>query len=128
MHPPEYVGVHDIFIRQGNYSINGLDTREVSLFAVLSNKKIMKDYSISTLFGLGTGKIVQDSQLYLSNPEQTLGIFLGFQFTTPLLKNSGGVRLLSEFDGMGLSFGIRIPILKLYQMLIFLNSHIIKKY
>ena len=111
------IGVHDIFIRQGNYSTSGLDTREISLFAVLSNAKTIADYSISTDFGFGTGKIIQDSQLYQSNIEQKIGVFLGFQFNTPFLKNnSGGLSLLTEFDGMGLNIGLRIPILELYQI------------
>ena len=109
------IGAHDIFLRQGNYSTNGLATKDISLFAVISTDKTIKDYSISTHFGLGTGKIVQDPQKYLSDLEQTVGIFLGFQFTTPLLKKNGGVRLLTEFDGMGVNLGLRIPILNLYQ-------------
>ena len=80
-------GVHDIVLKQGDYSTNGLDTRDISLFAILSSAKNIADYSISTHFGLGTGKIVQDSQYdSLSNPEQKLRAFLGFQFITPLLK------------------------------------------
>ena len=93
-----------------------MDTREVSLFALLSSKKIFEDYAISTHLGFGTGKIVQDSQLYLSNPEQKIGTFLGFQFKTPFLIKHGGVTLLTEYDGMGLNIGIYIPILKMYQI------------
>ena len=110
------VGIQDVLYRQSREYTNGLDTREVSLFAVLSSKKIFEDYSISTHLGFGTGKIVQDSQLYLSNPEQKIGTFLGFQLNTPLLKKNGGVSLLTEYDGMGLNIGLHIPILKLYQI------------
>ena len=110
------IGIHDIFLRQGNYSTNGFDTRNISLFAVLSSDKTFKDFSISTHVGLGSGKIVQDFQTYLPTREQTIGIFLGFQFKTPLLKKDGGVSLLTEFDGMGLNLGLRIPMLKLYQI------------
>ena len=110
------IGVHDIFVRQGNYATSGLDTKDISLFAVLSSYKTFADYSISTHFGLGTGKIARDSQLYQSNPEQEIGVFLGFQFKTPLLKKGGGVSLLTEFDGMGLNLGLRIPILNLYHI------------
>ena len=45
-----------------------------------------------------------------------IGIFLGFQFITPILKKYGGVHLLTEFDGRGLNVGLRIPIQKLYQI------------
>ena len=110
------IGAHDIFLRMGNYSTIGFDTRDISFFAVLSNVKSITDYSISTYFGLGTGKIVQDSQLYQTNPEQKIGAFLGFQFRIPTLKKNGEINLLTEFDGMGLNIGLRIPILKLYQI------------
>ena len=56
------IGVHDILHRQGNNITNGLDTREISLFAVLSSEKTFQDYAISTHIGFGTGKIVQDAQ------------------------------------------------------------------
>ena len=60
-------GVHDILWKEGPeyYSESGLDTRDVSLFAMLSSEKTIADYSISTHIGLGTGKIVQDSQFFL---------------------------------------------------------------
>ena len=109
-------GIHDIVLKQGTNSTNGLDTRDISLFAILSSNKNIADYSISTHLGLGTGKIVQDSQLNEPNPEQKIGAFLGFQFKTPFMKKDGGVSLLTEFDGMGFNIGIRIPILKLYQI------------
>ena len=110
------IGAHDLLFRYGSDSSNGLDTRGISLFSVLSNEKTLDDYKISTHLGFGTGKIVQDSHLYLSNPEQKIGPFLGFQFKTPLLKKDGGVTLLTEYDGMGLNVGLYFPILKLYQI------------
>ena len=110
------VGIQDILYRQSNDYTNGLDTKEISLFAVLSSNKIFEDYAIYTHLGLGTGKIVQDSQLYISNPEQKIGTFFGFEFKTPLLKKNGGVSLLTEYDGMGLNIGLYIPILKIHQI------------
>ena len=110
------IGVHDILHRQGNNITNGLDTREISLFAVLSSEKTFQDYAISTHIGFGTGKIVQDAQNDTAFTEQTIGAFLGFQFNTPFLKQNGGVTLLTEYDGMGLNIGLHIPFLKLYQI------------
>ena len=110
------MGIHDIIWKPGTDSTSGLDTRDVSFFAVLSSEKEIEDYIISTHFGLGTGKIVQYSQLNQSNPDQMIGTFIGFQFTTPILKKYGGVSLLTEFDGKGLNVGLRIPVQKLYQI------------
>ena len=108
------IGIHDILLGQGNYSINGLNTKDLSLFAVVSTNKNIENYSITTHFGLGTGKIIQDSQKYNSDSGQKIGAFIGFEFKTPLLKKDGGISLLTEFDGMGLNLGLRIPILKYY--------------
>ena len=110
------IGIHDILFRQGQDVTNGLDTKEVSLFTVLSSTKEFADYAITTHMGFGTGKIVQDSQADTNYTEQKIGTFLGFQFKTPLLKKDGGVTLLTEYDGMGLNIGLRIPILNLYQI------------
>ena len=81
------VGIQDVLFRQGSDSTyaDGLDTKGISLFAVLSNKKYFDDYAIATHLGFGSGKINEDSHLYVANPEQNIGIFLGFNFTTPLL-------------------------------------------
>jgi hypothetical protein len=108
------MGIQDVLFRQGNDSVDvgGLDTKGVSLFAVLSNKKYFDDYAIATHLGVGSGKINEDSHYYVTNPEQNLGVFLGFNFTTPLLKKNGGINFMTEFDGNGLNVGLSAPILK----------------
>jgi len=108
------VGIQDIILRQGSNTENadGLDTKGVSLFAVLSSAKHFEDYAIATHLGFGSGKINEDSHLYVSNPKQNIGVFLGFNFTTPFLKKNGGINFLTEFDGKGLNIGVSIPILK----------------
>ena len=108
------VGIQDIILRQGSdiEDADGLDTKGVSLFAVLSSAKHFEDYAIATHLGFGSGKINEDSHLYVSNPKQNIGVFLGFNFTTPFLKKNGGINFLTEFDGKGLNIGVSIPILK----------------
>ena len=108
------VGIQDVIIRQGSDSADddGLDTKGVSLFAVLSSAKKNDDYAIATHLGFGSGKINEDSHLYDSNQKQNIGIFLGFNFTTPFMKKNGGINFLTEFDGKGLNIGVSIPILK----------------
>ena len=108
------IGIQDILFRQGSdiTSANGLDTKGISLFAVISTKKqYFENYAISSHLGFGTGKINQDSHLYLSNPEQNLGIFLGFNFSTSIFKNNGEINFITEFDGKGLNIGLNIPII-----------------
>ena len=108
------VGIQDVLFRQGSDSsnVNGLDTKGISLFAVLNSKKSFGNYAIATHLGFGSGKINEDSHLYVSNPEQNIGIFLGFNFTTPFLKKNGGVNIMTEFDGKGLNIGLSVPIVK----------------
>ena len=108
------LGIHDVLFRQGSDSddANGLDTKGVSIFAVLGSQKYIDEYAIATHLGFGSGKINKDSHLYVSNPEQNIGVFLGFNFTTPFLKKSGGINFMTEFDGKGLNLGLSVPILR----------------
>ena len=110
------VGIHDVLFRQGSFESKGLNTKGISLFSVISNEKYFDDYAISTHLGFGTGKINEDSLIYEYDPIQEIGIFLGFQFTTPYLKKNGGVSILTEYDGMGLNIGVSIPIIKSYNI------------
>ena len=110
------IGMHDLLFRSGSDSTDGLDTKGISLFGVLSSEKKFSDYSIATHLGLGSGKINEDSHLFVSNPNQNLGVFLGFQFITPILKKNGGLSLLTEFDGTGLNLGLNIPIFNSYHI------------
>jgi len=107
-------GIQDVIFRQGSDSADddGLDTKGVSLFAVLSSAKKIDDYAIATHLGFGSGKINEDSHLYDPNQKQNVGVFLGFNFTTPFMKKNGGINFLTEFDGKGLNIGVSIPILK----------------
>ena len=108
------VGVQDILLRRGSdiETANGLDTKGLSLFAVLSSAKAFSDYAISTHLGFGSGKVNEDSHRYVTNPEQNIDVFLGFNFTTPFLEQNGGINFLTEFDGKGLNIGLSVPILK----------------
>ena len=107
-------GIQDLIFRQGTGTLNsdGLDTKGLSIFSVISTIKSFDDYTIATHLGFGTGKINEDAHLFNSNPKQNIGIFLGFNFTTSFLKNNGGLDLMTEFDGKGLNIGLSIPILK----------------
>ena len=107
-------GMQDFIFRQGTDTLNsdGLDTKGLSIFSVISTIKSFDDYTIATHLGFGTGKINEDSHLFNSNPKQNIGIFLGFNFTTSFLKNNGGLDFMTEFDGQGLNIGLSIPILK----------------
>ena len=109
------IGIQDILYRQGSDSTNGLDTKGISLFTVLNNESKIDQYNIITHLGIGSGKINSDSH-FNNNYNQNINVFLGFEFNTPYLKKNGGISFLTEFDGSGLNIGLRIPILRLYQL------------
>ena len=106
-------GIQDVLLRQVDDTTGtwALDTKDVSLFTVLSSTKEFNDYAITTHLGFGSGKINKDSHLYVSNPKQNIGVFLGFNFKTPLLKNNGGISFMTEYDGIGLNIGVSVPLL-----------------
>ena len=106
-------GIQDLILRQGTgiLDADGLDTKGLSFFSIISTSKSFNDYSIATHLGFGTGKINQDSHLFNIDPDQNIGVFLGFNFTTPFLIKNGGLDFMTEYDGQGLNVGIRIPIL-----------------
>ena len=106
-------GIEDVLLRQIDDTTRsyGLDTKGVSFFTVLSSTKKFSYFAITTHLGFGSGKINEDSHMYVSNPKQNIGVFLGFNFKTPLLKKNGGISFLTEFDGKGLNLGIYVPLL-----------------
>ena len=106
-------GIQDLILRQGTETLNadGLDTKGLSFFSIISTAKSFNDFSISTHLGFGTGKINEDSHLFNTNPDQNIGVFLGFNFTTPFLIKNGGLDFITEFDGQGLNIGLSLPIL-----------------
>ena len=71
-------GMQDVLFRQDSDTTTtyGLDTKSVSLFTVLSSTKEFNYYAITTHLGFGSGKINEDSHLYVSNPNKILESFL----------------------------------------------------
>ena len=104
-------GIQDLILRQGTDTDDGLDTRGLSFFSIMSTTKSFDDYFISTHLGFGTGKVNEDPNEYNESPNQNIGVFLGFNFKTPFLKNNGGLNFMTEYDGQGLNLGLSIPIL-----------------
>jgi len=106
-------GIEDVLLRQIDDTTRsyGLDTKGVSFFTVLSSTKEFSYFAITTHLGFGSGKINEDSHMYVSNPKQNIGVFLGFNFKTPLLKKNGGINFLTEFDGKGINVGVHVPLL-----------------
>ena len=98
------LGVHDMLY-------TAKTPHRVSLFSLFSYAHtINQKYRLDCSFGFGTGSISADSHNYTSsNLASGNEIFLGLRLYTPILKASGGLQFLMEFDG-GLHVGTSIPI------------------
>ena len=98
-------GIQDIFYEAES-------DNQVSAYISLINKniEINDEYNMQSALGFGTGKIRDDSFDYLASQSNALDIFVGFSIDTPFLKDRGGVKILTDYDGNGtnvaLEFGV----------------------
>ena len=99
-------GVHDMLY-------TAKSPHRVSLFSLFSySHQINHNYHLNCSFGFGTGYISSDSHNYTeSNYLSDAGqeFFLGLRLYTPIMKSTGGLQLLMEFDG-GFHIGTSIPV------------------
>jgi hypothetical protein len=111
-------GMHDLVIRQGEKNLN-IDTKTVSMFAVLSNEKQFTNNSLYTYMGFGTGGL---AAAFGSDTTTSAGVFAGVLIHTDIMKDKGGVDFIGEFDGGGLNIGVRVPLTKDYNVSLGLNN------
>lgn len=111
-------GIHDLVIRQGEKNLN-IDTKTVSMFAVLSNEKQFTNNSLYTYMGFGTGGL---AAAFGSDTSTSAGVFAGILIHTNIMKDNGGVDFIGEFDGGGLNVGARIPLTKDYNVSVGINN------
>ena len=87
---------------------------QLSLFVSFINDNIIlkNNWILQTAIGVGSGKINYDSYNYSEKVNHDANIFFGIQFKTPLLSkySNRGLNLMIDYDGVGLNFGLDIPI------------------
>jgi len=112
-------GIHDLVIRQGEKNLN-IDTKTLSLFAILSNEKQFPNNSLYTYMGFGTGGLA--AAFGDDSTTSGAGVFAGILLHTNIMKDKGGVDFIGEFDGGGLNIGTRIPLTKDYNLSLGINN------
>ena len=106
------IGINDILARKTNNTSN---LQNPSFFALFSSNKEFDKYSMTLNYGFGTGKVGYDKQV--TNEELTVDEefiikpYIGLNLLTPEIKRlKNRVRLLFEYDGIGINLGMKIPI------------------
>ena len=106
-------GVHDVLISNDIVNIN-----DVSIFLNFSNTLSSDKYTLTSLLGVGTGKMAYDPHSSTSNitdSSSTLGFYGAFKLNTPFLKDWGGMDFITEFIAQGINIGFVFPVTEEYE-------------
>ena len=106
-------GVHDVLISNDIVNIN-----DVSIFLNFSNTLSSDKYTLTSLLGVGTGKMAYDPHSSMSNiadSSSTLGFYGAFKLNTPFLKDWGGMDFITEFIAQGINIGFVFPVTEEYE-------------
>tara|TARA_Y100001936_G_scaffold47461_1_gene46184 strand:+ start:3838 stop:5205 length:1368 start_codon:yes stop_codon:yes gene_type:complete len=99
-------GVHDVLLSNDFIHINDL-----SFFINFANTISSDRYTLTSVLGMGTGKLAFDphSSTTASDSATTLGLYGAIKLKTPFLKKWGGMDLITEFISQGVNIGLTIP-------------------
>ena len=104
-------GVHDVIINDEEL----ININNLSFFLNFSNTISTDDYNLSSLLGIGTGKMVFDPHITTNNDSiATLGVYGAFKLNTPFLKQWGGMDFITEVVARSLNVGFVFPITREY--------------
>lgn len=108
-------GIHDLLL-----SDDLINIKDISFFVNFSNTMSSDQYNLTTLIGMGTGKMAYDPHSQTSDSQSdsssTLGLYAAFKLNTPFLKNWGGMDFITEFVAQGLNIGFKFPITEEYEL------------
>ncbi len=104
-------GVHDVIINDEEL----ININNLSFFLNFSNTISADNYTLSSLLGIGTGKMVFDPHITTNNDSiATLGVYGAFKLNTPFLKQWGGMDFITEVVARSLNVGFVFPITREY--------------
>lgn len=104
-------GVHDILISENDL----ININNISFFINFSNTLTTDEYTLTTLLGLGTGKMVYDPHIQDdSDSLSSLGLYGAFKLNTPFLKQWGGMDFITEIVARSINIGFVFPITREY--------------
>ena len=108
-------GVHDVLL-----SNDLINVKDLSFFVNFSNTISSANYNLSTLIGMGTGKMAYDPHSSNSGSQNdsssTLGLYGAFKLNTPFLKHWGGMDFIAEFIAQGINIGFKFPVTEEYEI------------
>ena len=107
-------GVHDLLLSDDLININDL-----SFFINFSNTLSSENYVLTSVIGIGSGKIVSDPHTEITagtDTAVTVGVYGALKLKTPFLKKWGGIDMVTEFVGKGIHLGLSIPFTREYTL------------
>lgn len=104
-------GVQDVLINRENINVNDL-----SVFINFANTLSVNQYTLTSILGAGSGKIAFDPHTKSNSSPTSLGLYAGLKLNTPILKEWGGIDLLTEIVHQGVNIGIKIPFTREYNL------------
>ena len=105
-------GVHDILISDNDL----ININNISFFLNFSNTTTSDRYTLTSLLGLGTGKMAYDPHIQEdSDSLSTLGLYGAFKLNTPFLKQWGGMDFITELVASSINIGFVFPITREYE-------------
>tara|TARA_B100002052_G_scaffold291640_1_gene311966 strand:+ start:14428 stop:15753 length:1326 start_codon:yes stop_codon:yes gene_type:complete len=103
-------GIHDFLLNDDET----ISIKDLSLFMNFSNDLSINNYNLTTVLGLGSGRIAFDPHTSYTT-SSGFGLFAALRLNTPYLRDWGGVDLITEFLHSGLNIALSIPFTKEYK-------------
>jgi regulator of replication initiation timing len=104
-------GIHDFILNDDQ----NIALKDLSLFVNFSNSVSSGEYLVTTMLGIGSGRLANDPHTTYSS-SSSLGIFGAFKLNTPFLSKWGGMDFITEFAHAGLNLGLSLPISQEYKI------------
>ena len=104
-------GIHDFLLNDDEtIAINDL-----SLFMNFSNDISINNFNLTSVLGLGSGRIAFDPHTSYTT-SSGLGVYAAMRLNTPYLKDWGGIDFITEFLHSGLNIAMAIPFTPEYKL------------
>ena len=104
-------GIHDVIITDEEL----ININNLSFFLNFSNTITTESFNLTSLLGIGTGKMVFDPHTLTDRDSiSTLGVYGAFKLNTPFLKKWGGMDFITEVVARSVNIGFVFPLTREY--------------
>ena len=105
------LGIQDVLINEEEL----ININNLSFFLNFSNTISTNNYNLTSILGIGTGKMVYDPHTNVDvDSISTLGVYGAFKLNTPFLKQWGGMDFITEIVARSINIGFVFPITREY--------------